>query len=184
MQRDLNVAAGHGAAAEPRVCRNSPAGAGEPDSIAAASVVRNSAVQAMAPAVLERHNSDQPLTPLLSSEGDTAETGQARGFHGVDHVLEVAAGVGVDDDHWVGVTAGGALEVHHQRMRIARQGGCAADYILPLRRDGHVDLVGALGRLVGLRGRQVDLQLGVLGVGGSNYEKDDRDEQDVTLAIQ
>src|SRR5215831_18314948 len=119
------------------------------------------------------------LRGLLHGEHHLADAGPARRVHDADRRLVGRVAVAADDDDGLLQPGCGAAQLVGERIHVARLDETALHRVLPGGADHDVHLVCALQLLVGLRGRQVDLELGLPGVGRREHQEDDDHEEHV-----
>jgi hypothetical protein len=89
-----------------------------------------------------------------------------------DHRLVGRGGVGADHHHRLVQGRGGLAQLGGELLDAAERHRVAVHHVLPLRVHQDRHLVRPLELALGLRARQVDLQLGVLRVRGGDHQED------------
>src|SRR5258708_6227484 len=119
------------------------------------------------------------LRRLLHREHYLAKPRLARGVHDADHRLIVGIVVGVDDHDRLLHACAGATEFFGECCDVPELDRLSLQQILPVGADHYVDFVGSFQLLFRVRTRQVDLQFGESGVGRSQHQEDDDDQEHV-----
>ena len=96
----------------------------------------------------------------------------ARGFHHPDHRLVGGDGVGADDHDRFAQAGASPAQLARELLDARELDRQLVDHVLALRVYQHAHLARALELLLCVGGGQIDLQLGVLRVGGGDHEKD------------
>src|SRR5215472_2659871 len=119
------------------------------------------------------------LRGLLHREHHLSDARPARRVHDADRRLVGGVAVAADDDDGLVQPGCGAAQLVRERVHVARLDDTALHRVLSGGADHDVHLVGALQLLVGVRGRQVDLELGLPRVSRREHQEDDDHEEHV-----